>query len=204
MRSPAAVLGWASTNNQSSKLIMETIEKSIEVEAPVSTVYNQWTQFEEFPRFMEGVEEVKQLGDKRMFWKAEVGGKHKEWEAEIFEQIPDQRIAWRSMTGAKNSGRVNFQPAGSGATRITLTMHYETEGALEKIGDALGVVSRRVEGDLRRFKEFIESSGKETGGWRGEIHGRQVQPEGSRAATRTEATPTEPRSKRIRSSSKNP
>jgi len=138
---------------------METIEKSIEVDAPVRAVYNQWTQFEEFPRFMEGVEEVRQLDDKRLHWKAEIAGKVKEWDAEIFEQVPDQRIAWRSITGAKNSGMVNFFQIGTNTTRVTLALNYEPEGAIEKVGDALGVVSARVEGDLKRFKEFIARAG---------------------------------------------
>ncbi|MEO5803606.1 MAG: SRPBCC family protein [Verrucomicrobiota bacterium] len=180
---------------------METIEKSIEVNIPVSTVYNQWTQFEEFPRFMDGVEEVTQLDDKRLHWKAKIAGKIKEWDAEIFEQIPDQRIAWRSMDGAKNSGLVNFFPIGAETTRITLALNYEPEGAIEKIGDAVGAVSSRVEGDLERFKEFIEERGRETGGWRGEIHGREVTEEKS---ARNVAEPeTEPRSKRIHSNPTN-
>src|SRR5687767_3212568 len=104
---------------------MHSIEHCIDVEAPVSAVYNQWTQFEEFPQFMEGVEEVRQMGDKRLFWKAEVAGKTKEWEAEIFEQIPDERIAWRSMSGAKNSGMVNFLDLGGGNTRVSLKLNYE-------------------------------------------------------------------------------
>jgi uncharacterized membrane protein len=166
---------------------METIEKSIEVDAPVNAVYNQWTQFEEFPRFMEGVEEVRQLDDKRLHWKAEIAGKAKEWDAEIFEQVPDQRIAWRSVTGAKNSGMVNFFPIGTNTTRVTLALNYEPEGAVEKMGDALGVVSGKIEGDLKRFKDFIETQGQETGGWRGEIRGKKVSAE------------AEPRSKRIRS-----
>src|SRR5213596_2333501 len=151
---------------------METIEKSIEVEAPVSKVYNQWTQFEEFLRFMEGVEEVEQLGDKRLHWKAEIAGKYKEWNAEIFEQIPDQRIAWRSTTGAKNSGMVNFCPIGENRTRIALKLNYDPEGVMENVGELLGVVGRRVEGDLQRFKEFIQTRALETGACRGEIHGR--------------------------------
>lgn len=167
---------------------MQTIEKSIEVNVPSSTVYNQWTQFEEFPRFMDGVEEVQQLGDKRLHWKAKIAGKTKEWDAEIFEQIPDERIAWRSTSGAKNSGMVNFFPVGTSATRITLSLTYEPEGAIEKMGDAVGVVSGRVEGDLKRFKEFIESRGSETGGWRGEIAG---------ARKRSDAMEAEPRSKRL-------
>ena len=177
---------------------MEKIEKSIEVNAPVSAVYNQWTQFEEFPFFMEGVEEVRQLDDKRLHWKAEIAGKTKEWDAEIFEQIPDERIAWRCMTGAKNSGMVNFFPIGTNTTRVTLSLNYEPEGAIEKAGDALGVVSNRIEGDLKRFKEFIESRGQETGGWRGEIRGKEVFSDEA-ARTRNESAKTEPRSKRIRS-----
>ena len=172
---------------------METIEKSIEVNVPVNTVYNQWTQFEEFPRFMEGVEEVQQLNDKQLHWKAKIAGKAKEWDAEILEQKPDQRISWQSTTGAKNSGLVNFFPVGTSTTRITLTLNYEPEGAIEKMGDAVGVVSSRVEGDLKRFKEFIESRGQETGAWRGEISG------GGTRRNRSETVEAEPRSKRIHS-----
>ena len=157
------------------KGIMETIEKSIEVDQPVSVVYNQWTQFEEFPQFMEGVKEVQQLDDKRLHWKAAVAGKIKEWDAEIFEQIPDQRIAWRSRTGAKNSGMINFQPIGPNRTCVTLHLAYEPEGAAENIGDTLSVLSARVSGDLKRFKKFIEARGAPTGGWRGRIHGRSVE-----------------------------
>jgi uncharacterized membrane protein len=176
---------------------MEKIEKSIEVDAPLSAVYNQWTQFEEFPRFMEGVREIRQLDDKRLHWKAEIAGKIKEWDAEIFEQIPDQRIAWRCTTGAKNSGMINFFPVGTSTTRLTLSLNYEPEGAVEKVGNALGIVSSRVEGDLKRFKEFIESRGRETGAWRGEIHGRET---GRESTLRTaESVATEPRSKRMRS-----
>jgi uncharacterized membrane protein len=123
---------------------------------------------------MEGVKEVRQLGDKRLYWRAEIGGREKEWEAEIFEQIPDQRIAWRSMTGVKNSGMVNFEPVAADRTRVSLRLSYEPEGAVENIGDALGVVTGRVSGDLKRFKEFIERRGLPTGGWRGEIRGKRI------------------------------
>jgi len=148
---------------------METIEKSIEVDAPLQAVYNQWTQFEEFPRFMQGVEEVRQITDTRLFWKAEIWGKAAEWEAEIYEQIPDQRIAWRSVTGHPNAGAVNFQSVGENRTRVTLTMSYEPLGVVEKIADALGIVTARVEGDLKRFRDFIEERGRATGAWRGEV-----------------------------------
>jgi len=149
---------------------MECIEKTIEVEAPLNKVYNQWTQFEEFPKFMEGVEQVQQLDNKRLHWVAEIAGKRKEWDAEIFDQVPDEKVAWRSTTGARNSGIVTFRPVGGNRTEINLKLNYDPEGATENVGDMLGVVGRRVEGDLKRFKEFIQSRGTETGAWRGEIH----------------------------------
>jgi uncharacterized membrane protein len=154
---------------------MEHVEKSIVVEVPARTAYNQWTQFEEFPRFMQGVEEVNQLDDKRLHWRAEMGGKIIEWDAEIFEQIPDRRIAWRSITGDLNSGMVNFEPLGSSQCRVSVKINYQPDSALEKIGSALGIVSQKVQGDLERFKEFIESRGQETGAWRGQIDGRRVE-----------------------------
>jgi uncharacterized membrane protein len=153
---------------------MANVEKSIEVEAPVNVVYNQWTQFEEFPRFMEGVREVRQLDDKRLLWRADIGGKDVEWQAEIFDQVPDRRVAWRSTTGRPNGGSVTFEPLGANRTRVTVDLTYDPEGVSENLGDALGFVSRRVNGDLERFKEFIESRGVETGAWRGEIHGSKV------------------------------
>jgi len=154
---------------------MERIQKEIEVDAPLSAVYNQWTQFEEFPLFMEGVKSVKQLDDKFLAWHAEIMGQDVRWDAEITEQVPDNRIAWRSISGRPNAGAVYFNPAGPGRTRITLTLEYEPLGAAEKIADALGALSLRVEGDLRRFRHFIEERGVPTGGWRGEIHEDRVQ-----------------------------
>src|SRR5687768_15777625 len=148
---------------------MANIEKSIDVDVPVRTAYNQWTQFEEFPRFMEGVKEVRQLDDKRLHWRAVVAGKEKEWDAEITEQTPDQRIAWRSRSGAPNAGVVTFHRLDDNRTRIMLQLEYDPEGVVENVGGALGVVTARVSGDLARFKEFIESRGRETGAWRGEI-----------------------------------
>jgi uncharacterized membrane protein len=156
------------------KSTMEIIEKSVEIDAPVSTVYNQWTQFEEFPRFMEGVKQVRQLDDKRLHWRAEVGGKEKEWDAEIHKQIQDEVIAWRSTSGARNDGEVRFDKASGGKTRVTLDLAYEPEGIVENVGDALGLLSGRVQGDLDRFRDFIEKRGAETGAWRGEIHGGSV------------------------------
>ena len=153
---------------------MSNIEKSIDVHVPVQIAYNQWTQFEEFPRFMEGIEEVKQLDEKRLHWRANVGGKEKQWDATITEQAPDQRIAWRNTTGSTNAGVVTFHFINDNTTRIMLQLEYEPEGVVENVGDIVGVVSRRVQGDLQRFKEFIEARGTETGAWRGKIKQSKV------------------------------
>ena len=142
---------------------------SIEVDAPLQAVYNQWTQFEEFPRFMEGVEEVRQEDRKRLFWRAKIGGKVKEWEAEIIEQVPDQKIAWESVDGSPNSGTITFEKIDTDRTRVSATIGYEPEGFLEKTGDALGIPSGRIEEDLKRFRDYIEERGRETGGWRGQV-----------------------------------
>lgn len=149
---------------------MSTIEKTVDVEVPVRTAYDQWTQFESFPQFMEGVESVEQRDDKRLHWKAEIGGVTREWDAEIVDQTPDERITWRATEGTKNDGTVSFASDDlKGSTRVTMRLDYEPEGAVEKTGDLLNLVERRVEGDLERFKEFIESRGAETGAWRGEV-----------------------------------
>jgi uncharacterized membrane protein len=148
---------------------MATIEKSVDVSVPLRTVYDQWTQFEEFPRFMEGVTEVQQLDDKRVHWKAEIGGQEREWDAEIYEQVPDQRIAWRSISGKDNAGIVTFQALGANKSRINLRINYDPKGFMENAGDLTGLVSQRVQGDLERFRDFIEKRGVETGAWRGQI-----------------------------------
>ena len=148
---------------------MESVTKSIDVALPVQPVYNQWTQFESFPQFMDGVEEVRQLDDKRLHWKASIGGKTEEWDAEITEQHPDHRVAWKSTTGARNGGVVTFHQIDPSNTRVTVQMDYETDGVVEKVGDMLGAVDRKVQGDLERFKEFIEARGASTGAWRGDI-----------------------------------
>jgi uncharacterized membrane protein len=149
--------------------MMSVIEKSIEIEVPVKTAYNQWTQFEEFPKFMEGVREVKQLDDTHLHWKADIGGKEKEWDAEITEQIPDERIAWRSRSGAMNAGVVTFHRLSDSMSKVMLQMEYDPEGVVENVGDVVGVVSQRVLGDLERFKRYIESRRQETGAWRGTV-----------------------------------
>jgi len=153
---------------------MAKIEKDIVVDVPVKVAYDQWTQFESFPEFMEGVKEVVQLDEKRLRWTAEIAGKDEEWEAEITDQVPDRHIAWRSVTGAPNAGSVVFQPAGEGKTKASLELMYEPRDAAEKIGDVLGFLERQVSGDLERFKRFVESRGAPTGAWRGVIHGDHV------------------------------
>ncbi|MCW5892143.1 MAG: SRPBCC family protein [bacterium] len=145
------------------------IEKSIEVDVPVRTAYDQWTQFEQFPNFMEGVTEVRQIDDRRLFWRADVGGREKTWEAVIDEQIPDARIAWHATTGARNAGVVTFHRLDDRRCKVMLQMEYDPEGFTENVGDFLGVASARISGDLGRFKEFIEDRGTQTGAWRGSI-----------------------------------
>jgi hypothetical protein len=148
---------------------MGSTTHSIDVSAPLKAVYNQWTQFEDFPRFMEGVVEIRQQGPRTLFWRANVGGKDKHWEAEILEQVPDTRIVWESIDGTQNRGMIAFEALDAERTRVILTMEYEPEGLLEIAGDALGIPSGQVEGDLKRFRDFIEKRKMETGSWRGEI-----------------------------------
>ncbi|MGL6280636.1 MAG: SRPBCC family protein [Gaiella sp.] len=150
---------------------MATIEESIEVSVPVSTAYNQWTQFEEFPQFMEGVKEVQQLDDTHLRWIAEVDGVTEEWEAEITEQHPDHRVAWRSTSGRPNGGAVTFHRLGEGTTKVMLQMDWEPDGVMERAGAALGRDNHQVAQDLERFKELIEARGVETGAWRGDVEG---------------------------------
>ena len=166
---------------------MQRIESAIEVEAPVRAVYNQWTQFEDFPRFMAGVTSVRQLDDTHLRWQATVGGKEIEWDAEIIDQTPDCRIVWRSTTGARHGGKVEFAALGETRTRVVVVMEYEPDGALESIGGALGVPALGVAADLERFRAFVESRGVETGEWRGEIHRREKTRDGDPA--RADARP---------------
>jgi uncharacterized membrane protein len=148
---------------------MERIQKSIYVDCPLQAVYNQWTQFEEFPLFMEGVKHVEQLDDKRLHWDVEIAGKSKEWNARITEQIPDLRIAWESEAGEDTAGVVSFQADGPNRTQVNLELFYDPKGFVESAGDSIWVVSRRVENDLEHFKEFIENRHRETRAWRGII-----------------------------------
>lgn len=155
---------------------MSRFEESTTVAVPVRVAYDQWTQFEDFPRFMEGVERVEQLDDKQLRWNASIAGQKKEWTAEIVDQTPDQRIAWKSTGGAENAGAVTFRSVGTDQTEVTLRLDAEPEGPLETAGDALGFLKRRVHGDLERFKEHVERNGGNGKAWRGEIHGDDVTP----------------------------
>ena len=148
---------------------MASIEESVEVAVPVETAYNQWTQFEEFPRFMEGVESVRQIDDTHLHWVAKIAGKRVEWEDEITEQHPDERDAWKSTSGATHAGVVTFLRLAPDRSKVMLQLDTEPEGLVESAGDALGFAKRRAKGDLERFKEMIESRGAETGAWRGEV-----------------------------------
>jgi len=148
---------------------MSTITEHVDVEVPVRTAYDQWTQFEEFPRFMEGVEEVRQIDDTHVHWRTKIAGVEREFDTEITEQHPDHRVAWRSTAGAENAGVVTFHRLDDDKTRVTVQIDIEPEGVVEKAGDALGLAKRRVKGDLGRFKELIESSGRESGAWRGNV-----------------------------------
>jgi uncharacterized membrane protein len=148
---------------------MANVTEWIDVNVPLSTAYNQWTQFEEFPHFMEGVKSVTQLDDTHLRWVADVAGQEKEWTAEITEQEPDMRIAWRATSGAENAGVVTFHHIDDNTTRVTLQLDVEPEGVVESAGTALGFLERRVKGDIERFKEYIEGRGAETGAWRGTV-----------------------------------
>ena len=148
---------------------MPKIEQSIDIEVPVSTAYNQWTQFEEFPTFMDGVEEVRQLDATHLHWVAEIGGQREEWDAEITEQSPDERIAWKATGGKHNAGVVTFHRLDNHRCKIMLQLDWESEGLIEKLGSAIGQDDRQVKDDLERFKKLIENRGAETGAWRGEV-----------------------------------
>ena len=146
-----------------------TVEQTIQVDVPIRQVYDQWTQFEEFPRFMEGIEEIRQIDDRNVHWVAEFGGERHEWDAEITEQSPEERVAWRNVSGKDNAGVVTFHRIDDDTTRVAVQMDWAPESIREKIGSALGADDSRIKGDLERFKEFIESRGSATGEWRGEV-----------------------------------
>ena len=163
---------------------MANIEQSIDVDVPVRVAYDQWTQFESFPEFMEGVESVRQIDDTHLHWVATVAGKRQEWDAEISEQHPDQRVAWHSTSGDRNAGAVDFHRLSDTSTRVTLTMDVQPSGAIEKVGTALGIAGASIKGDLERFKRFIEQRQSATGAWRGEVEGGQVRDQGTSPSDR--------------------
>lgn len=148
---------------------MSGVTSSVDVAVPIRTAYDQWTQFEDFPEFMEGVEEVRQISDTMTHWKIEIGGVNREFDAKITEQLPDERVAWRSTDGTPQAGVVTFHRLDENHTRVTAQLEFEPHGVTEKAGDKLGLVDRKLAGDLRRFKEFIERRGTETGAWRGTV-----------------------------------
>ncbi len=148
---------------------MSTIEQSVEVDVPLRTAYNQWTQFEEFPKFMEGVKEVRQIDDTHLHWVAEIGGHRHEWDAEVTEQRPDERVAWKNVDGKQNAGVVTFHRLDDDHTRMMVQLDFMPKGLIEHLGDAIAAPDRRVAGDLQRFKEMIEARQFESGAWRGEV-----------------------------------
>jgi uncharacterized membrane protein len=154
---------------------MTRVEQSVDVAVPARVAYDQWTQFEEFPRFMDGVESVEQESDRQLRWTATVAGVRREWRAVITDQTPDVRIAWRSIEGAVNAGAVLFTPLGPDHTRVTLTLEAEPQGPVETVGTAVGLLGRQVDASLDGFKRFVEARAVPTGAWRGEIHGNRVE-----------------------------
>lgn len=178
LRSIAFVLtglgaGWLITRRPRVRAESRTITDMVEVDVPVSTAYNEWTQFERFPEFMEGIDEVRQLDDTLLHWGASIGRRHAEWKAKILEQEPDRRITWQSVDGKETRGTVLFESAGPAKSIVRIAMSYKPEGPIEAVGSAAGLDARRIREDLRRFKEQIESQEGESGAWRGEIHSGQ-------------------------------
>jgi uncharacterized membrane protein len=148
---------------------MSTVVESVDVAVPVRTAYNQWTQFEQFPSFMDGVEQVRQVTEELTHWVVEIGGAKREFDAKITEQHPDERVAWASLDGPRHAGVVTFHRLDETHTRVTAQMEIDPEGFVENVADKTGLLDRKVKGDMKRFKEFIESRGDESGAWRGEV-----------------------------------
>jgi uncharacterized membrane protein len=148
---------------------MTTAKGSVDVKTYVTAAYNQWTQFEDFPKFMDGVEEVTQVGDRHLHWRVKIAGVEREFDATITEQVPDTRIAWKADGETEHAGVVDFHKLDMETTRVDLQLDLEPEGLAETVGDKLGVIERRVKKDLERFKELVESQSHPTGAWRGEV-----------------------------------
>ena len=171
---------------------MSQVMETIEVDVPVTVAYNQWTQFEEFPEFMDGVEEVRQLDETHLHWVASIAGVRREWDAEIVEQVPDKLVSWTNVDGAMNRGTVTFDRVAPGATKVTLALDFEPEGVVENVGDKLGIVAGKARGDLERFREFITARGMETGAWRGEVRDGEAEDPRSGGLTQVDGTTTGP------------
>ena len=163
---------------------MPRFESAVDVDVPVRTAYDQWTQFEQFPRFMDHVEQVEQIDDRTLHWVARIAGQRKDWNAEITDQTPDRRVAWRSTSGDQNDGAVTFDAIDPDRTRVTLRIDADPTGPVETTGVALGFLERAVEGDLKQFKEYIETRRVPSGAWRGEIHGEEVEPDAAEIRSR--------------------
>ena len=177
------MLGDLQSSLGATSVVLETIE----IEVPVATAYNQWTQFEQFPRFMDGVDEVRQLDDTRLHWVASIGGRRVEWDAKILEQHADRQISWASESGRTTRGTVSFEPLGERRTLVSLSMSYRLADVRERLGSAAGLDRRRVRGDLQRFKDLVEGRGSETGGWRGDISDGTT--DAARSSTAETSTP---------------
>ncbi len=162
---------------------MEHMEKTFEFDCPVHVTYNQWTQFEEFPRWMGSVKEVRQLDDTHQHWKVRIAGKEKEFDTVLIDQVPDQHISWRATSGVPNQGTARFEKLPNDRSRVQLEMDYEPQSFVEKAADAVGIVSAYVESAVEKFKKSLEDRGRETGAWRGEIHGGQETGAGGRTRT---------------------
>ena len=165
---------------------MESLEKTFDFDCPVQAAYNQWTQFEEFPRYMGSVKEVRQLDDTHQHWTVRIAGKEKEFDTQITEQVPDQLISWRATSGVRNSGTARFEKTAENRSRVHLEMQYEPQTFVEKAADSLGLVSAYVEGAVQKLRKSLEARGRETGAWRGEVHGGEQT--GAGGATRTRRT----------------
>ena len=155
---------------------MASVQESVDVDVPIKVAYDQWTQFESFPSFMDGVEEVRQIDDTHLHWRAKVAGHEVQWDAVITEQIPDERVAWKATDGKANAGVVTFHRLSDSSSRVMVQIEHEAEGIMEKVGSALGADTREVKNSLERFKDLVEHRGQATGAWRGDVEGGQVQP----------------------------
>ena len=172
---------------------MSDVTESVDVNVPVSRAYDQWTQFESFPQFMNGVESVTQTDDRRTHWVTKIRGTRREFDAEITEQHPDERIAWKSVAGdTGHAGVVTFERLGDAQTRVTIQLSWVPESAMEKVGSAVHLDNHQIKADTERFKQVIEDHrGTETGVYHGGRTAPGTQPNGQTAAAPVSSTGTE-------------